>query len=287
MSTKMPLSMLVSAVLPAAIMTGATVRAWAEISFVDMFRNDAFTQTGNGNSLSVRGSFLSLRLTSTGSNEYDSAQATYPGPTSPVTLSAIDSTHLLYQTGIYSTQAAMDADFPTGKYTLAATKALGMDTTSFTYSTDAYPFALPYLTGANYSDLQRMNAGAPFAFQFSSHTPSPSANEAFVFVTIFDFMANKIVFDAGFLPATTTGLILPANTLLPGRQYGYELIFSDRVFVPSPGAVFDAQIGFDVRTTGVFTTVAVPEPSSLLITIAGAGLLGCGWLCRGRPARIE
>ena len=79
-----------------------------------------------------------------------------------------------------------------------------------------------------------------------------------MFFTIFDYTANGFVFDAGFQPSTTTSLVLPANTLQPGRQYAYELIFSDRVFVPSPGAIFDAQIGFDVRTMGVFTTAVAP-----------------------------
>jgi hypothetical protein len=282
MRTKTTGSVLASAVLGAVIVGGTAAPALARISFVDMFRNDGFTQTGNGNLLSAHGSFLSFRLTSISSNDYDTVQATYPGPGSLVPLSPVNPTHFVYQTGLYATQAAMDAVFPSGTYKFAATSASGTDNTSFNYSTDAYPFTLPYLTGSNYIDLQGMNAGAPFAFHFSPCTSDPSANEAFVFFTIFDYTTNAIVFDAEFLPATTTGLTLPANTLLPGRQYAYELIFSDRVFVPSPGAAFDAQIGFDLRTTGVFETAAVPEPSSLLMALTGAGLLGCGWLGRSR-----
>jgi hypothetical protein len=278
MRSKSTPSVLSSAVLGAAFVVGIAVPARAEISFVDTFRNNSFTQTGNENSLSIQGSFLSFRLTSAGPNDYNTVQATYPGPGSAAALSPVDATHFLYQTGFYPTQAAMDTEFPTGIYTIAGRSASGSDATSFDYSTDAYPLTLPYLTGANYTELQRIDVGAPFTFQFSPFTPNPSANEAFLFFTIFDYTANAIVFDAGFQPSTTTGLTLPANTLLPGRQYAYELIFSDRVFVPSPGAAFDAQIGFDLRTTGVFATPSVPEPSSLLMVVIG--LLACGWRYR-------
>lgn len=274
---------LARAVLGLMIAAGSAAPVRADISFVNMFRNDAFTQTDNGNSLSVLGSFLSLGLTSTGPNNYNTVLATYPGPASPVALVPVNPTLFAYQTGFYPTQAAMDADFPTGTYTFDATNASGTDTASFVYASDAYPLTRPYLTGTNYTDLQGMNAGASFAFQFSPYTPHPSANAAFRFFTIFDFTANAFVYNAGFLPPATPGLTLPANTLLPGRQYAYELIFSDRVFLPSPGAAFDAQIGYDLRTSATFTT-AVPEPSLLWMVVTAIGFTACGLLRRRQAA---
>ena len=129
--------------------------------------------------------------------------------------------------------------------------------------------------------MQGTNAAAAFTFHFSPFTPDPLATESILFFTIFNFSTNSIVYDAGFLPATTTSLTLAANTLQPGTQYSYELIFSDRTSVASPGADFNAQLGFDRRTTGVFRTAAVPEPASLAITATGALLLIAG-LRRGR-----
>jgi hypothetical protein len=250
--------------------------ARAEISFVSMSRNNAYTQTADGNALASIGSFLSLALTSVGPNDYDSATVSYPGPASPTVLSPIDALAFYFQTGSYPNQAAMDADFPFGTYTFEATNGGGADAATFEYTTDAYPSTLPYLTGTNYSDLQAMSAHLPFDFEFSEFSPSPSTSLSILFFTIFDHTANAIVFDAGFLPATTTGLTLPANTLLPSRQYSYELNFSDRVRLPSPGATFDAELGFDVRTTGTFTT-AVPGPSSIALTaVALMGLVALG-----------
>ena len=252
-------SVLASAFLGVVIVGGSAAPARAGISFVDMFRCDSFSQTGNGNSLTTRGSFLSLRLASTGTNDYDTVQMICHGPKSPASLARVNPTHFRYQTGFYPSQFAMDTDFPIGTYRFTATGVSGTDTTDFDYFADGYPVGLPHLTGSNYTDLQGMNARVAFTFQFSLHTPHPLADEGFVFFTIFDYTANAIVFDAGFQPFTTTSLTLPANTLLPGRQYAYELIYSDRVIVPSPGAEFDAQIGFDVRTMGAFTTAIVPK----------------------------
>ena len=76
--------------------TAAASPARAGISFVDMFRNEAFVQTGNGNTLAANGSFLAMRLTSTGPNDYTSVKTTYPGPASPVTLSPVNPTLFSY-----------------------------------------------------------------------------------------------------------------------------------------------------------------------------------------------
>jgi hypothetical protein len=254
----------------------APVVAHAEISFVDMFRSNSFVQTGNGNTLSTNGSFLSLSLTSVGANDYSAVQTTYPGPASPVVLAPNSPTVFQFQTPAYPTQAAMDADFPHGNYSYQATKTGGSDTTGFTYSADAYPLTLPYLTGTNFGDLQGMNPAAAFSLQFSPFTPSPAASESFLFLTVFDTVANAFVFNSSFQPTTTAGLTLPANTLLPKRAYLYELIFSDRVLTPATGSDFDAQLGFDVRTTGSFTT-GVPEPAALLLGLVACGSVSCFW----------
>ena len=49
---------------------GSSSTARAGIQFVDMFRNDSWMQTGNGNSLTVLGSFFSSDLYSVNSGDY-------------------------------------------------------------------------------------------------------------------------------------------------------------------------------------------------------------------------
>ena len=170
-------------------------------------------------------------------------------------------------------RAAMNVDFPTGTYTYSATNGTTTDTTSYTRPADAFSSTLPYLTGTDYTDLQGMNPSAPFAVHFSVNTPAASASQAFSFFTIRDTSSSQLVYNAAFLPSTTTGVTVPANTLTTGTQYEYELIFSDRVLTDSPGAEFQAQLGFDERTTGFFTPGAAPEPSCMGLIAGGAMLL--------------
>jgi hypothetical protein len=246
-----------------------------------MFRNNVYTQTGNGNSLSFTGSFFSTDLNSTGSNQYTSVQVTYPGPGSPITLTPTSATVLSFQTGFFSTQAAMDTAFPTGTYTYTTTPS--SLTTTLSYSANAFTSTLPFLTGTTFSALQGMNAGAPFTFPFSTFTPNALTTTPFLFLTIFDNTSGTTPYNNGFLPATTTSLTVPANTLAPSHSFTYQLIYSDRV-IPAqtpPGAAFPPQIGFDIRTLGSFTTAAaVPEPLSLLL-FAQSGLF-LAWIIHRR-----
>lgn len=81
-------------------------------------------------------------------------------------------------------------------------------------------------------------------------------------------------------------MTIPANTLLPNTQYGFELDFSDRLNgLDAANGVFTQQ-GFDVRTDGTFTTGAaqVPEPATILL--AGIGALPfVGW--RNRRLKMK
>lgn len=276
-------AMLVAASAAVATTVLFASAASADISFVNMFRSDSYTQTANGNSLTSNGSFLSFDLNSTTANEYASALVTFPGPASPVTLLPTSTpTILSYQTGSYPTRAAMDADFPTGTYvftaTPPATRGVPVNTTRFDYTTDAYP-TVPYLTGTDYAALQGMNATAPFTAHVSTFTPDAATSEGLMFFTVFDETTTTRVFEVDFLPPSTTSVTIPANTLTAGHDYQYEIVFSDRVFAPSPGAQFDAQLGFDARTSGLFTATA-PEPTTLL---AGAALL----MAMGRRAKAR
>ncbi len=246
-----------------------------------MYRSNTYVQTGDGNSLSSGGSFFTLNLTSVNSGDYDTVEASYPGPGSPVALGSISPTLFAYQTPTLPTQADMDAAFPLGTYQLSATSIGGTDTTSFEYSGDHYAETLPYLSGTSYSALQNMNPFANQMVDFSPDAFDPASSFAYIFFTVHDNATNSIVFDAGFLPATTTSETIPAGTLLPGGSYTYEVIFSDRIDVPSPGATFEAEIGYDLRTTGTFATA--PEPAGWLS--ACIGLLVVALWRRYRVAR--
>ena len=94
---------------------------------------------------------------------------------------------------------------------------------------------------------------------------SPGVTEAYLFFTIFDHTLGTMVYSANFLPSNVTNLIIPAGTLAEYHDFTYELIFSDRVALDAPGSMFAAQIGYDYRTRGDFSTV--PEPSTLVLAL--------------------
>lgn len=246
---------------------GRPPRAEAQISFVDLFRSQALTQSGNGSSLATSGFFFNSRVFSVNPGDFTAGTITYPGPGSPASMAPADASTLFFGSPLLASQAVMDADFPTGTYAFDVSGPSITDSASADYTADFYPQSLPFLDSTNYTDLQGMNAAAPFAFSFSPFTTGSGVDASFIFLTIFDVNTATLAFDAGFLAPTTSGLVLPANTLLPGHDYIYELIFSNRVLVPSPGADLSAQLGFDYRTQGRFTTSAVPEPGGAVAAL--------------------
>jgi hypothetical protein len=248
----------------------ATPARASSISFVDTFRNDAYTQTGDGNSLTFQQSFFSAALNTTVSNPYTAATLVVPFfGTKP--LSQTSATVYSFQTPGLPSQAVMDLLYPPGLYVMTGFNGSTTDTTSFSYTLDDYP-SLPYLTGTDYSSLQGMNASQPFTFHFSPDVTGSNATDSFIFFTIFDFTKNAFVVTDNFLNPSTTSVTVAANTLTAGDSFSYELDFSNRDLVPSPGAVFDAQLGFDRRTDATFTTApaAVPEPSTLALLGVGS-----------------
>jgi hypothetical protein len=266
------------AVFAALALLAAPARA--DISFVDSFRNVSSLQTGNGNTLTPTGAFYSADLASTTANNYSSVQMTYPGPGSPVNLPQTGPTLYHFQTPSFATKAAMDAAFPTGTYQFNATNGPAAST-SYQYTADDYARSVPFLTGTDYTSLQGMDPTKPFTFHFSPFVTGNQASSSFIFLTIFDFDKNQFVFNAGFLAPATTSVTVGANTLALGDHFSYELIFSNRDLVPSAGTQFSAQLGFDVRTSGLFVT-AVPEPSVLVLSAVGAAASGVGYLSRRR-----
>jgi PEP-CTERM motif len=259
--------------LAALLVCGTPIARATNISFLDAFRNDSFTQTGNGNTLTPAGAFYSSDLFEGAANAYTSVTMAYPGPGSPIALSPLTSTQYHYQTASLPTQAAMDAAFPFGTYTFGTNTT---DTASFAYSSDDYALSRPYLTGTDYSSLQGMNPGNAFAFHLSTYNTGVTASSSNIFLTIYDYTLGAFVFGAGFLPSTTASVTVPAGTLAYGHFFAYEINYDNRNLLPSPGATFDAQVGFDLRTDGTFRSAqqSVPEPATLALLGLGLAALG-------------
>lgn len=257
----------------------------SNISFVDIFKNIDYTQTDNGNTLAATGGFFSADLNSTTAGAYSSVSMTFPGPDSPLNLTEATptpSTDYHYQTGTFLTEGDMDAAFPTGTYTFEADNT---DTATLQYSGNDYAQSLPYLTGNDYSNLQGMNPGASFTFDFSPFVTGTTAASSFIFFSIYDVTLGETVFSDGFLAPDTTSVIVPGGTLAFGDTFDYEIDFSNRDTGVGNGSAFPPLLGFDTRTDGVFFTEtqleaaeSVPEPSTFIL--GGFGLLAIAGIRR-------
>ncbi|HUB79903.1 MAG TPA: PEP-CTERM sorting domain-containing protein [Bryobacteraceae bacterium] len=261
-------------VLPALASLVLPVRA--DILYADQFKNIEFTQTGNS-STTFQQSFFSSSLYETGAGDYSSVTLTCTHGTAcggqTLTQQVSPDNEFLYQTpGLPSTHD-MNQMFRQGTYTLTTNTGA---TTSYSYTANDYSHT-PRVT--DYSSLQDSDSADNLVFDLNAFGKTGDATDSYIFFTIYDETSGTYVFTDNFLPDTTTKIVVPGDTLSPGDTFEYQLDYSNRVLVAETNSVFDAQLGFDKRTDGIFTTT-VPEPASfiLLATV----LLGIGFVCRRR-----
>ncbi len=205
------------------------------ISFVDIFGNISYIQTGDGNTLSLNGTFFSADLNAAVANAYTSASVSYPGPDSPQALPQSSPTDYGFQTGLLPDLATMEAAYPFGNYSFQGMNGPDTDTATLSYSADDYSQSNPFLTGTDYSSLQGMDSTQAFTFHFSPYVTGANATESDIFFTISDVTTGQTVFTTGGLPSTTTSVVLPANTLAHGDLFDYELDYSNRDFSSDTG----------------------------------------------------
>lgn len=258
----------------AGVLLTASAHA-ADIDSIDLFFNRAFVQTSNAGALLENGAFMTSTVLTSSAGVFSGGSLTGPGAQGPVPLSMPSPSTLAFQSTPFFNLAAMDTAFGPGAYTFSLVPAApASPPTLVTANVGAalYANAPPALTGTSYSRLQGMDVALPVTLDFSPFVTQSGADDSFQFFTVYDYTLAQFVFQATFLPASNTGITLPASTLLPGRQYAFELNHDTRVYLPSASTNQDLQIGFDMRTMGTFTT-AVPEPAAWWLMLSGLGML--------------
>ena len=129
----------------------------------------------------------------------------------------------------YESQSRLDAAYPDGIYTLAIqTLSEGAITAPLTVVSSAVPS--PRVS--NWEAAQTINADAEFLLQWAPFTNGTSAD--WIKLTVRD-EATNMVFEtadpvisgqAGLLNGTNSQVVIPGETLLPGRIYAAELMFA-------------------------------------------------------------
>ena len=244
----------------------------AQITSGSVYKNLAHEQTGPS-TVGFTGAFVNGGATFTGA--FDTGSLSYPGTGSPQAMTLTSPGNFGFGSS-FADQAAMDAAYPAGTYTITISSSGGPppspDSLAMSYSApDPFATAIPALTAASFDALQDLSTSSgPLALSFNSFTPDPATTPgaSATFFSIFGTSQDC----GGALDPSTTSCTIDPSALTPGTTYTWELDFSDRIVTsPSPG-VF-GYLGFDVRTDGTFTT-AIPETSTWAMMIVGFAGLG-------------
>jgi hypothetical protein len=234
-----------------------------QLTNAGIFKNLTHEQTGPSTVVAT-GAFFNAGGIISAPGAFNQATLTYPNGTQILPFTS----PTVFGNGPgFSSQAAMDAAYPIGSYTITVTNTgtSATDSRTVTLNPDAYTPDIPQLTAASFTALQNLSTSGPaLTLDFNGFTPNPLATAFFTYFTIF----NSSQFCSGLSPSATSCTINP-DVLTPGTTYDWELDFSDRIEATVNGAL--TYTDFDVRTDGTFTT-AVPEPTS--IALLGAGLFG-------------
>ena len=271
----------VGAAFSIACILGAASGAKAAVNEIDIGLNPTYQQTG-ATTVVATGGFFSARAFLDSVGDFDGGAVSYPGAGSPLALTPGPDATLAFSDSA-ATMAALNAAYPFGTYSFHLTNSAtsASQDASLGYAVIADALSVPTLTSASFTQLQGLNAGLGFTFDFNAFAQNPNASESFLFLNVSDAGGN-ILFSATPDPSATS-IFMPGGTLAAGQVYNFDLIFDSRI-VGADGGV-GTEIFFDSHTTGAFSTAAaVPEPSAWAMMILGLG--GVGAALRRRPAWV-
>ena len=266
----------------AAAASALLILAWApnasaqtgdsDVTLVYVNKTQIFQQTSSASPTPAPSPFT-IRLGANGlptrPNAISSGFFQKPGSPALLTLNSDGAGNVFLDGGRFPTLAALNAAFPNGTYQFnlqTATAPAGYGP-SVTINNDLYPTATPRITSGTWATggLQ-IEATQAFTFQwptFVTNFPTPN-----IFLQIVDD-TGVLVFSRS-LAATTTSVVMPANTLVAGRYYTASLRFRHPQLqfqdtFTSWIATYARQTDFTIATIGGVPTIT--GPSEVLATV--------------------
>lgn len=164
--------------------------------------------------------------------------------------------------GAYSTEAALEAAYPGGSYTLRFQQS-GQTERSFPMAVPATWPPVPKIL--NFTEAQAVNASQAFTLQWNPFTGGAAPND---FMSLTINSGTNIVFNAPDfcvpreLAVTATSIVLPAGTLTSNTVYTASLNYARQFYVSTDAVPNMAGYGaisrsteFTIKTTGPLSNV--------------------------------
>ncbi|MGI9516610.1 MAG: PEP-CTERM sorting domain-containing protein [Pirellulaceae bacterium] len=247
--------------------------AHCDITNISVFKTAFYEQTTSTPPATTLGfrfdSFVDFNM----AGDLTNATTSYPGPLSPLVYSEIPG-RFAYFSPVFGTQVELDTNFPVGStYTFQISGGtLGSQSAALMAPNfEIYPSSVPYVTGPTFDELQQLNPFQDQMIIWNAFTPDPNADTAYTFFAILRSSDGAPVFTHPFGDPGQTSVVVPGGTLEPDTNYFFDMAFSNRFVFPDAG--FGGAFGevvFERRTFGNIRTI--PEPSSVLLLAASAGL---------------
>jgi hypothetical protein len=187
-----------------------------------------------------------------------STRNTNPSPSSPFTLTQVSPGNWSLNK-VYATQAAVDLDLPLGDtfgYTIDGGDLGGQLALLPIPAGNRFPNQVPYFTNSAFTQLNGLDAHAPFTVTWNGFFPPGGINDTPLFFNI--YRVSDGMQAAGTQGNNTlTSFNLPANTLAPDTLYRAQLYYSCRILTPNAGFTSATRyINYDYATSLDFTTAA-------------------------------
>jgi hypothetical protein len=231
-----------------------------------VFNNQSYNQTDNNAPTGNPTFFFSVGadLLPPG---YNSGTATTPTNTS-LPLSPLGSSSVVYVSPGQTQQENQNA-FTIGTYNITVTDGANPISVAVSNPQDLFANSIPYLT--NFSSLAGLDPTKSFALTYNSFAPTAGSSQGFTFLTIYDATTGAVVYSDGFRDPNATSSVVGAGVLSANTAYSFEIDYSDRLHGVDAASGNNTELGYDIRTDGLFTTGvgAVPEPATWAMMLLG------------------